>query len=240
MTNISIVTVNYNAYDFIKVMIESLKLFSSQPYELIVVDNSDRGVEYIDTVIYGPLTQVVLNRNLGHGCGLNIGSRIATSPYVFFLDADCHFLRLGWEDAFLSLIQGCDVVGGRGVPIKPLRPSCTFLKKEIAQTYDWRDTPGYDGHINTPDGYDVAIPAYYQMLRDEVAIRFIDATPAGTNRYGTLTGEEWTIEGQSYVYHHWHGTHLKERSFEFPDKDLFAEKDKLFSKLPWRILDNPF
>lgn len=237
---ISIVTVNYNSYDFIKAMIESLKLFASRPYELIIVDNSNQGIEYIDTNQYGPLTQIVLQRNLGHGCGLNIGSRIATSPYIFFLDADCHFLRPGWEDAWLDLIKDADVVAGRGVPVKPLRPSCTFLRKEIAQFYDWRDTPHYDGHINTPDGLDVAIRAYYQMVDDGVKIKFIDATPSGQNRYGTLTGEEWMIDNEAYVYHHWHGTHLKERSFEFPGKNLFSEKDKLMENLPWRLVNNVF
>jgi glycosyltransferase involved in cell wall biosynthesis len=238
MTRVSIITVNYNSYDFIKVMIDSLKFFASEPYELIVIDNSNRGTEMIDTAVYGPLTQIVLGRNLGHGCGLNIGAREATSPYVLFLDADCHFLRSGWENKFIELIDDCDVVGGRGVPVKPIRPSCTFLRKEVAQYYDWRDTPGYDGHINTPEGLDVAINAYYQMVDNGMKIKFIDATPSGDNRYGTLTGEEWCLDGEPYIYHHWHGTHLKERSFEFPGKDLFAEKEKLFAKLPWKISQN--
>lgn len=171
--------------------------------------------------------------NIGHGEGLNVGSRYAATldnQFVMFLDVDCHFLQPGWEEAFSKLTEKYDVIGGRGVPQKPIRPACMFMKKEFSK-YDWSATPGYKGHRVTPDGFDVAITAYHQMISDGVKIHLIESKP---NHYNTLNGEEWCIDETPYVYHHWHGTHLAERTVDFPGKNLFADKDVLFSRIPWR------
>ena len=148
-----------------------------------------------------------------------------------FMDADFHFIQSGWENAFLGLMEKYDVVGGRGVPEKPIRPACMFMKRRIAIAYDWRDTPGYKGHRVTPDGFDVAIKAYHRMVQDKVPMLLLEAQ---SNRYGTLNGEEWCVDGVPYVYHHWHGTHLRERQVDFPDNNLMTDKELLFSKIPWR------
>jgi hypothetical protein len=124
-----------------------------------------------------------------------------------------------------------DLIGGRGVPAKPIRPACMFMKKHL-ERYDWRDTADYKGHRITPEGYDVAILAYHQICADQHRVGFLEARQ---NRYGTLNGEEWCIDGVPLVYHHWHGSHLKERSVDFPGRDLFADKTKLFAQIPWRL-----
>mgnify|MGYP001011373080 CR=1 FL=1 len=204
---LSIVTVNWKSDDFLKVLKESATL-TSVPYEFICIDNS-------------------IN-NIGHGEGLNAGAAQATGKYVMFVDVDCHFLKLGWEQPILKLLESCDVVAGKGVPVKPIRPACMCLKTEIAKKYNWAASPGYKGHRITPTGFDVAIKAYYQMRGDNVKIDYMHPLP---NRYGTLNGEEFSINQEPLVYHHWHGTHLKERSVDFPGIDLFADKDKLFKAL---------
>ena len=225
---ISIVVVNWNSDDFITLMLESLFLYTKfffHPYELIVVDNSTNPKRY------DGCKHIINNANLGHGEGLNIGSREASGDYVMFLDADCHFINRGWEDAFLTLMKTVDVVGGKGVPVKPIRPACMFMKAHIAKKYDWRASPGYKGHRVTPDGTDVAIAAYRQMIQDEVPIQLIESQK---NRYGTLNGEEWCIDGVPYIYHHWHGAHLAERQVDFPNNDLQEDKALLFRSVFWR------
>jgi hypothetical protein len=100
----------------------------------------------------------------------------------------------------------------------------------IGKLYDFRDTPGYSGHRVTPDGYDVAIKAYYNMLQDGVRIKMINSIK---NKFGTLNGEEWCIDGEPLIYHHWHGAHLTERQVDFKE-DLKHDKDHLFCQIPWR------
>jgi glycosyltransferase involved in cell wall biosynthesis len=219
---ISIVTVNWNAYDFAKILVESVHWFSKLPHEIIVVDNSVVKQTIPDVV------QIPQDRNVGHGEGLNIGSQAAQYPYTLFLDIDCHILTYGWEAAFLRALESLDVIGGEGVPAKPIRPACMFLPTEIARRYDWKDTPGYRGHRITPEGFDVAIQAYYRMLADGLKIGFFDWMP---NRYNTINGEEWGLDGTAYCYHHWSGTYLEARQKDFPDQDLAADKVHLFTQL---------
>ena len=223
---ISIITVNWQSYDFLSILIESLELFSSFKYELVVIDNSIEKKEVSRTNV----KWIPQESNIGHGQGLNEGSKHVIYPYVMFLDVDVHFLKRGWEESFLKLMVENDVVGAEGVPEKPIRPACMMMKKGIATKYDWSPTPGYKGHRVNPDGFDVAISAYHKMIKDNVKISFMNSYP---NRYGTLTGEEWGIE-EPIVYHHWHGSHTKERQVDFKI-DLESEKLKLFSSIPWRL-----
>lgn len=228
---ITIVTVCWNSYDFLELMMESLEIYTHVPYELIVVDNSTEK-EQIHQRTY--LRQFFMTKNIGHGEGLNWGlSMVKHMPYVLVLDADCHVLCHNWHDPFIELMKDYDIVAGKGVQVKPIRPCCMFMKREMAHEYDWRSTPGYKGHRVTPEGFDVGIQAYHKMLEDEVKIKLIRSK---TNRYETLNGEEWCIDDQPLVYHHWHGTHLKERQVDFPHSDLQEDKAKLFGSIPWRMV----
>lgn len=224
---ISLVTVNWNSNDFLSLLIESVERFTTVPYELIVVDNSLQKCK-VDRVVYHHT-----NANIGHGAGLNLGVGLSNSefPYVMFLDVDTHFLCHNWSEHFIKCMGQWDVVGGRGVPAKPIRPACMFMKRQFSK-YDWRDSPGYKGHRITPDGTDVAIQAYYDMLRDGVRIGFLENKD---NRYGTHTGEEWCIDDVPLVYHHWSGTWLHKRQEDFPEINLQSEKNKLFESIPWRL-----
>jgi len=225
---ISIITVNWNSYDWLNILLESLAIYTKIKHEIIVVDNS---TEY-HNVKFTNVHQVINKENLGHGAGLNIGSELCRMPYTMFLDVDCHALHHHWEQSFLDLTNDYDVIGGRGVPAKPIRPACMFMKTEIAKKYDWRATPNYKGHRITPSGSDVAILAYHQMVLDSARIKFLDPQPS---HYGTHTGEEYTIDGVPLFYHHWSGSWLNKRQEDFPNIDLLVEKQKLFKKIPWRI-----
>lgn len=227
---ISLITVNWHAYDFLEVLIESLEIYTTKEVELVVIDNSTSKRE-IPQKTY--IRHIPMSRNIGHGEGLNLGSKLAKFEFVMFLDIDTHFLRHNWHDPLLEMMKTFDVVGGRGVPVKPIRPACMFMKKELACSYDWRPTEGYKGHRITPDGTDVAIKAYHQIKNNGLKIGFLETVP---NRYGTKNGEEFTAFGESLVYHHWHGSHLVERQVDFPNFNLIEDKKVLFESIPWRSI----
>jgi glycosyltransferase involved in cell wall biosynthesis len=211
--HLSIITVNWRAEDFLRLLQESIERFTTCSFEVVVIDNSQE--------------------NRGHGEGLVEGSKLAKGRFSMFVDVDCHFLHHGWNDLLLPLAEEYDVVGGQGVPEKPIRPACMVMKTEIAQSYDWRATPEYKGHRVTPEGFDVAVGAYHHLLDEGKRILLLDHR---RNRYGTLNGEEFLVKETPFLYHHWHGSHLQERGVDFPNVDLFADKDLLFRSIPWRIL----
>jgi GT2 family glycosyltransferase len=218
MHDISFVTVNYLADDFLQLLLESIERFASASHEIIVIDNS------------------ITNR--GHGEGLNEGAGKATGKWTCFLDVDCHFLKHGWDNELIAVATeiGIDVFAGKGSVAKPIRPAFVFLKTEIAKQYDWRSTPGYRGHRLNPDGFDTAISAYHEMRRDQRRIHLLDW--CRLYRYGTSLGEELVFGDDVFLYHHWHGASLQvsERHADNPGIDLYEEKRKLFDSIPWRIL----
>ena len=226
---ISIISANWNSYDFAKVLIETVQMFTKNIYEIIIVDNSLQKEE----LAYPNVVVLPQTTNIGHGAALNLGSKEAQYEYVMFVDIDGHFIKRDWDEYFLDLIENFDIIAGRGVPEKPIRPACMFLKRKFAVQYDWRDTPGYKGHRITPDGYDVAIQAYHQIIKDGLRLKLIESKPS---KYQTLNGEDWCIDQVPLFYHHWHGSHLSERQVDFPDRSLQEDKNHLFSQLYWRYI----
>ncbi len=229
---ITIVTVNFNAYDFLGLLIESLYLFSEMPYKLIVIDNSNQKIQLNNPNVH----QFFMPTNIGHGRGLNHGVAKAyelfpENPFLMFVDSDCHFLKHNWESMFINKMKNYDIIGGRGPIQKPIRPACMFMRKEIGR-YDWSETPGYLGHRITPNGYDVACKAYFKIMADNFRIGFLEPK---SNRYGCLNGEEWCIDNTPVLYHHWHGSHLKERQVDFPNDDLIEDKTNLFQRIIWHL-----
>lgn len=225
--NLSVVTVNRNSNDFLRALLESVDVYGTEDVEIIVVDNSDRH----EPIHHPSVRHIPQTTNVGHGQALNIGFHETKNPYILCLDVDCHFLSSGWESAFRDCLKDNEFVAGRGIPVKPIRQPAA-LRREIAIRYDWRATPGYKGHTVTPDGFDAGIQAYHQMIKGSVRIKLLESKPS---HYGTLNGEDWYVDGTAYIYHHWHGAHLKERSPDFPHHDLFADRDRLLASLPWRL-----
>lgn len=214
-------------------MIESLQRYSIMPYELIVIDNSDKRLKVNENNVY----QFFMSKNIGHGEGLNKGilkacEMFPKNAFYMLLDVDSHILCHNWENKFINSMRKYDVIGGRGPASKPIRPACMFMKKNIAQRFDWSASEGYQGNRVTPGGFDVAIKAYHLMLQQDVKIGFLESQK---NRFGTINGEEWCIDEKPLVYHHWHGSSLEIRKPDFPDIDLEADKVKLFERVPWRI-----
>ena len=194
---ISIVTVNWDAYDFLWLMIESLQRYSSVPHELIVIDNSKNRLFVNENNVH----QFFMTSNIGHGKGLNQGVLKATemfpkNPFVMFLDVDCHILSHQWESMFIKSMKQYDVIGGKGPASKPIRPACMFMKKIVASRHDWSETDGFKGNRLTPGGFDVAIKAFHHMVSEGVPVGFMESE---TNRFGTINGEEWCINKKHLV-----------------------------------------
>ena len=87
---VSIVTLSWNAPQFTKLALESIKMYTSEPYEVIVVDNGS-GPETTSFLasLDDPHVRVIYNgENKGFGGGNNIGMAAARGEYVIVLNND--------------------------------------------------------------------------------------------------------------------------------------------------------
>lgn len=93
MTDISVLTVNYNTADLIKACVNSVLSQLDVNLEMIVIDNAsaDNSVEVLRT--YGDKIILLDNKdNLGFGKANNQGFRYSKGRYLFLLNPDAGFL----------------------------------------------------------------------------------------------------------------------------------------------------
>jgi GT2 family glycosyltransferase len=100
---VSIVTLSWNAVSFTKIALDSIRLHTSEPYEVIVVDNGSEPetIDYLRS-IDDPHVRVVYNaKNLGFGGGNNVGMAEARGEYVVLLNNDV-IVTDGWIEGLLA------------------------------------------------------------------------------------------------------------------------------------------
>ena len=217
--SISIISVNWNGYDFQSLMIDSILKHSKEEHPILIFNNN------LDRSNDERIREwSVCGKNMGHGYGINFLLQEVQTKYVLLLDIDCHLLT-NWEEEFLKYKDF--IVAPAGPPQKPLRVACLFAETDKIRHYDFMSTPGYKGHRVTPDGFDVGIAAYHQMAKDGLEFKWMDTTPG---RYGPERSEEYGLDKKPLVYHYWHGTHLNEsdRQKDF-EHDLVNEKEIFFN-----------
>lgn len=100
---VSIVMLSWNAPSFTVKALESIRARTTEPYEVIVVDNGS-GPETLDMLraIDDPHVRVVYNkRNRGYAGGNNDGIAAASGEYVVLLNNDV-VVSEGWLDALIA------------------------------------------------------------------------------------------------------------------------------------------
>lgn len=108
---VSIVTLSWNAPEYTKMALESIRAHTREPYEIIVVDNGSRAetTSWLRTLTD---VRVIYNdRNRGFAGGTNQGIAAARGEYVVMLNNDV-VVTEGWLD---GLIGAFDRVPGLGV-----------------------------------------------------------------------------------------------------------------------------
>ena len=106
MNSVSIIVVNYNAGS---ILTDCVGLGLKQVAEVIVVDNasSDESLYMLESS-FGDNSRLSIIRNsqnMGFAAACNVGFKVATGDYLFFLNPDC----LLQKDTVLKLIKGFEV-----------------------------------------------------------------------------------------------------------------------------------
>ena len=85
--DVSVVIVTYNHKNYIDVCLSSVLL--NKPLEIIIVDNcSTDGTTNLVKEKYPGVILIENKRNLGYGCGNNLGVRFAKGKYIIILNPD--------------------------------------------------------------------------------------------------------------------------------------------------------
>ena len=132
---ISTIIVNYNTGEFLRSCVDSL-LNCPLETEVIVVDNASTD-HSLDALAGLPNVQIIKNAtNVGFATACNVGIRVASAPFLLFLNPDCFFKpdtlirlleamrfdeRVGMGGGLLVNPDGTEQAGGRRAIPTPWR-----------------------------------------------------------------------------------------------------------------------
>jgi GT2 family glycosyltransferase len=162
---LSVVTVTWNAPEYVRRLYDSLERHTEEPYELVVVDNASLPPTVALNREYaarGKLTLVENAENLlwARACNQGVERTDPRSRYVLLLNPDCEVLRPDWV-ARLAGVLAADpraAVTGPWLNWKRVGPvfgcvdgACFFVRREAldevgpldAERYPWNGAP-YD------------------------------------------------------------------------------------------------
>ena len=108
LDKITVVSVNLMTPGLTRAMYVSLREFYPD-VRVILVDNGSRdaSTDFIrEQARIHPRTECILNkRNLGHGGGLNLAIRKATTRYIFTIDTDCVIKQGGFLELMVQRLE---------------------------------------------------------------------------------------------------------------------------------------
>ncbi len=107
----SIIIVNFNSWDKLKICLKSIYPTIQPNDEVIVVDNcsSANDIEKIRTNF--PWVNIIKSTtNLGYGGGNNLGVKYAKGEYLVFLNPDTT-VEMGWLDPLISTLNSSSEIG---------------------------------------------------------------------------------------------------------------------------------
>jgi len=125
---LSIIIVNYNASDFIKIGLYALDKLTKFPYKVYNVDNGSKLKDYKKLIeycncynnVYLERIETKLRGSLAHGTALNYLVNKVDTPYFAILDADATFLIKNWDYILINeLNEKTPIIGTQAPPGKP-------------------------------------------------------------------------------------------------------------------------
>lgn len=108
--DVSIVIVNYNAGDYLRICIESLRQHISLPFEIVVVDNDSKDNSLENLPVWENLRIVRAGANLGFAKGCNLGASKARGKILHFLNPDTRVTE-NINEAYSRALEGHREIG---------------------------------------------------------------------------------------------------------------------------------
>lgn len=204
---LSVVTVNYNTYPFIKSAFELLNALTTREFEFLVCDNgSGRLDQYRLKQLAASDDRITLFRrhqderpSLAHGRALNLLVEEMSGDYGVFLDADAAFLQTGWDDILINHLDDQHPVIGTPPVENPVKPTdfpsvyATLFDVQTFRELDIDMTPE-DPSVGKDTGWEMRVKfldADYRSVKFEVR-----STREYTNGpFGNITCAEYYLGG---------------------------------------------
>lgn len=222
---ISILSINYNGLDWMKLLVNSIRKFTAIPYEIIIVDNAseDGSVEWLKA--QKDIKAIFMEKNIGHGRGLDVAIGAATYHYCLVLDIDAHIQRKDWHMDLMRLYEKEEktrlvAAGGRSEK-KPVHPCFMFFEREFFIE---------NGFSFIAKEHDVGRKIYFDII--DLGYETLRIFPNYENEkkekfYKDAWGDEYYIESKPTIYHNWYSCRIYgQERVDNLDREEFEKRAK--------------
>ena len=145
MSRISIIIPAYNAEQYLKKCLDSVKNQTIEDFECILIDDGSKDNTLLICEEFSQADNRFITISIPNGGvarARNIGLRKVNSPWVTFIDADDfvtpqyleNFLKYNEVDIYTQVIQGYDCLGFEGLDEDTLYPSSHYEYREVDST----------------------------------------------------------------------------------------------------------
>ncbi|MCP4214121.1 MAG: glycosyltransferase, partial [bacterium] len=200
----SILMVVHNALEIVKMSVMRTLRYLPDDARLIVVDNAsnDGTRQFLELCASKESIQLIrVERNIGHGPGLELARRDIRSPYIVTLDSDAFPLCANWLSQLRHRLNAQTKVAGILHHRDYIHPSCLMIARSTLEDFDL----SFPDEKNRPSQLDVAERISVEIKGRGFKIAGLQKT-AGRRR-GSIS--EPVYLGSSYegiVYHQWYTT----------------------------------
>jgi len=226
---ISILSVNWNCLGWMQLLAQSVRKFTTIPHEIIIVDNCSEDGSREWLAEQRDVKSILLDRNVGHGAGLDLGLQHVKYPHCLVLDIDAHLMKPQWDFDLLDIMSKntqCKLIAAKGGDPKPIHPCFMFFPVRFFREhkFSFKPTKEYDvGRKLYPDilnlGYEVfRVPTGYEK--------------PGVKFYDGAYGDVYYVNQEHIVYHNWYSSRMwkKDRVDDLTREEFERGRKVVFSR----------
>jgi glycosyltransferase involved in cell wall biosynthesis len=124
----TVITVNWNSWDYLAVLIDVVRRRSPADTKILVVDNGsvDQSRKRLDA--HPEVSSVMLPINVGHDLALDVGVLQCDTEYAVTLDVDAFPLHDGWLEELLAPLDAGAQISGALAKREYVHPCCWAMR----------------------------------------------------------------------------------------------------------------
>lgn len=205
----TVVTVNWNSWEHLEVLIEVVRRRSPASTRIVTVDNGSEDESRARLAERPDVTAVRLPLNLGHELAMDIGVLMAETEFVVALDVDAFPLHDDWLERLLApLSEGAQVSGAR-LNREYVHPCCWAMRtaRFVERSHSFRSH-----YVPRSEGRDASGDVGEEISAAEAPnVHFFEITSQrGPGDVGTVFGD--------LVYHNFYATRFSGTSDQTLDQ----------------------